>query len=73
MFDLEVESQGHGIQHLQWSHSMANMNLYESHTCAYFASSHISRYSRFKIRDLENIGQGHDVQHSQWHHSMANT
>ena len=32
IFDLENESQGHGIQHSQWSHSMANVNLYKSHT-----------------------------------------
>ena len=26
MFDLENEDQGHGVQHSQWSHSMANIS-----------------------------------------------
>ena len=40
MFDLEIEGQGHGGERLQWSRSMGHINLYKSHTCAFFASSH---------------------------------
>ena len=32
MFDLENEGQGHGVQQWQRSLSMANINLYKSHT-----------------------------------------
>ena len=63
MFDLENEGQSHGVQHSQWSHSMVNINLYRSHTFAFFASSSFSRYSRLKMCDLENLGQGYNVQH----------
>ena len=38
--DLENIGQGHDVQHSQWRHSMANINLYESCTWAFFASSH---------------------------------
>ena len=31
MFYLKNEGQGHRVQHSQWSHSMANINLYKSH------------------------------------------
>ena len=40
MFDLENIGKGHGAQHSQWSHSIANINLYKSHTWALFACSH---------------------------------
>ena len=40
MFDLQNESQGHEVQRSQWFHSMANINLYKSHTWAFCASSH---------------------------------
>ena len=40
MFDLVNEGQGHWVEHSQWFHSMANINLYESQTWAFFASSH---------------------------------
>ena len=40
MFDIENEGQGHGVQHSQWFHSIANINLYKRHTRAFFASSH---------------------------------
>ena len=55
-FDLENEGQGHGVQHFHWSHSMANINLYEGHTCAFFACSHhfrdihISKFVNLKCR-----------------------
>ena len=39
MFYLENEGQGHGVKHSQWFHSIANINLYKSHTLAFFASS----------------------------------
>ena len=31
MFDLENEGKGHRVQHSQWYHSMANINLCKSH------------------------------------------
>ena len=31
MFDLEHEGQGHGVQHLQWIHSMANIKVILEH------------------------------------------
>ena len=37
---------GHGVQHSQWSHSMANINFYKSHDRAFFAGYH-------HIRDIE--------------------
>ena len=43
MFDLENESRAHGVQHSRWSHSMANINLYRSHTWAFFSSFHLFR------------------------------
>ena len=46
MFYLENEGQSHGV-HLQWSHSMANINVYKSHrpTRAFFVSSN-------RLRDI---------------------
>ena len=35
MFDLEYEGHVHGVQQLQWSHLMANINLFKSHTRAF--------------------------------------
>ena len=43
IFDLENKCQGHGVQHLQWSHSIANINLYKCHTWVFFPSSHSFR------------------------------
>ena len=43
MFNLETEGQGHGVQHLQWSQSMINVNLYKSHNLEFFADSHSFR------------------------------
>ena len=31
-FDLANVSQGHGVKYSQWPHSMANVNIYKSHT-----------------------------------------
>ena len=31
MFDFENLDQGQGLQHSQWFHSMANVNVYKSH------------------------------------------
>ena len=31
MFDLENDGKGHGIQHSQWRHSIANINVGKSH------------------------------------------
>ena len=36
MFDLENFGQGYVVQHLQWSHSMENINIYKCHTRAFF-------------------------------------
>ena len=68
MFDFEIEDQGHRVQHSQWSHSMANVNLLKGYNRAFFyqfSPLPFSRYSHFKIRDLENVCQCQDVQHSQ--------
>ena len=40
MFDLENEGQSHGVQQLPCCHSMANINLYKSHTWAFRVNSH---------------------------------
>ena len=65
--DLENLGPDYGVQHSQWTHSTANINIYKSHTWALFVSTHwqslFSRYSYFKMCDLDNIGQVHDVQH----------
>ena len=58
MFKFE-NGQVHGIQHSQWSHSIANINLFKSH--ASFSQALFSRYSHLKIHDLESLGQAHDV------------
>ena len=34
--DIENEGQGHGVQHSQWFHSMANINLYKRRSLAFF-------------------------------------
>ena len=39
-FDPENSGRSHRLQHSQWSHFMANVNLYKSHTLAFYASSH---------------------------------
>ena len=55
MFDLENEGQGYEVQHSQWFHSMANINLYKSHTLALlvssqpFRDSHISKFVNMKM------------------------
>ena len=71
MSDLEDEGQCHGVQHLQWRHSMANINLCKSH-CTHFWDSSVIVILTFKMCGLVNLGQGHEVQHSQWSNSMAN-
>ena len=38
--DLEKIDQGHKVQHLQWFHSIVNIDLFKSHTWAFFASTH---------------------------------
>ena len=71
---LKNESQGHTVHHSQWSHSIANTNLYKQSSLNIFCyQSPFSRNSQLKIRNLENVGQSLDVQHLQWRHSMANT
>ena len=56
------------------SRLMANFNICESPTCAFFASSQsFSRFSHFKIRGVESIGPGLDVPYSQRRYSMAKT
>ena len=53
MHDLEIEGKGHGKHQSQWSHSMANINLYTSQTCAFFASSH--RFQDSHISDFVTL------------------
>ena len=40
MFDLEHDGQYQGVKQSQWSHSMANINLYKRHKWTFLASSH---------------------------------
>ena len=67
MFDLENEGQGQGVQHAQRYHSMANINLYKSHTSALLTSPHrfrdihISKFVTWKVYDkvtMYNICSG---------------
>ena len=57
--------QGQEVQHLQWCHSMANMNFYKSCYLALITSSHCFRDIHMSNLCPSNIGQGHDVQRSQ--------
>ena len=43
MFDLEDEGQGHGLQHSQWCHSMANISIYKR---SHYAFLHYSQLFR---------------------------
>ena len=65
-FDLENLGQGHTVQRSPWSHSLANTNLYQSRTWAFFASSGRFPDLISKFVNLKNADQDHDVQHSQW-------
>ena len=38
--DPENIGQGHNVQHSQWHHSMASINLYKIRTLAFFANSY---------------------------------
>ena len=38
--DLENLDESHGVQRLEWVHSMSNIDLYKSHTQESFVSSH---------------------------------
>ena len=49
MFDLENEGQRHGAQQLQWSHSMANINLYKSHSCPLSLTLTVCKVFTFQI------------------------
>ena len=40
MFDLENLGQGYGVQYLQWSRLMVNINLRKSNTYVFCTSSH---------------------------------
>ena len=53
MCDLKNSGEGHGVQHSQWSHSMTNINLYESHTWQVFARCH--RFRDIQISKLVNF------------------
>ena len=69
MFDLAKLGHGHGLQHSQRFHSMANNNLcknHMTHVCT------VSEKITFKICDLEIWGQCRRVQYSQWSHLMEN-
>ena len=64
-------SQVRGVQHLRWSHSIANINFYTSKLWAFFVNTNRLKciiYCVFtyfhKFCDLENIYQGHD-EHAQ--------
>ena len=60
MFDLENLGQGHRVQHSQFSHSIANINIYKSLNWAFFVGwlSWFSRKQHSEFCDLENVGQG---------------
>ena len=81
---LENLGQGHGMQHLQWFHSMANINLYRSHTREFFSlvltvfqmfTFQNSWPWKYRLRAFEKFNlkilfQSHGIQFSQWRHSM---
>ena len=52
------------IQYSQWRQSMANINLYKSHSTNFYANSRRFQDIPFRMFDLENLGQGNRVQHS---------
>ena len=55
MFNIKNVGQGHGLQYSQCSHSMADINLYNRRTWAFFASTHhfrdidVSKFVTFKM------------------------
>ena len=72
--DLENLGQGHTGQHSQWSHSMANINLYKCHTTSF--SLALTVFEIFTFRNAwpwKCRSKSWCFQHSQWRHSMANT
>ena len=72
MFDLEYLGHGHRVvKRRQWSYAMANIDLYKSHTRAFFARSRRFPDIHISKCDLKNLSHGHDVQHSKSRHSMA--
>ena len=57
MFDRENECQGQVEQRSQWCHSMANINLCESHMTHFATALTVFEILMFQICDLENLGQ----------------
>ena len=53
--DFENFEQGHEVEHLQWTYSIANIHFYKSHNWAFFADSrrfrdtHISNFVTMKM------------------------
>ena len=66
-------SQGHRVQHSQWQHLMANINVFKRHKSDVFATSYHFPNSSISNCDFGKIGQGQDVQHPQRCNLMANT
>ena len=60
MFELENEDQGHAVQHSQWCHLMANINLCKSHDI-FAISLAVSEILMFQMCDLGNFDQGQAV------------
>ena len=71
LFDLENLHIGHRVHHWQWAYSMADNNVYKSHTWEF------SRYIWYISRNVVNlkiytdICQGYNVQYSQWRISTS--
>ena len=60
MFYLENESQRDGAQHLQWCHSMVNIELCKNLHIFTLAFT-ILEISAFQMSDLKNLGKGRGV------------
>ena len=75
-FYLENEGQGYEVQHSQWCHSMANINIYKRHHITYFCAS-IQHFWDTNISNffLEIVGQTHEYNFgnvtSQWQISKS--
>ena len=61
--DLETSSRGRGVQ--CW-YSMANFNVYNSHSTHLYANSHHFRDVTVSRCEFEDLGQDHRLQHSPW-------
>ena len=66
---LDILGEHRGVQHSQWCHSMANINLYN--TQVFYASCHPIEIVTFVMFDFDNIGFDKWVRPAQWFHWMT--